>query len=74
MAMTTIQIKRSVLESLNSVKDHPRQTYNEVVENLLSIFKKMKKQNQYDHFLHEIQQPKMAELWGNDDDDAWEDA
>jgi len=25
-------------------------------------------------FLHKIQQPKMMELWGNKEDEAWEDA
>ncbi len=31
-----------------------------------------KKRNQYDKFLHRIQQPKMKELWDNKDDKTWE--
>ena len=34
----------------------------------------MKRQliNQYDEFLHKIQQPKMKELWDNKKDVVWE--
>ncbi|MDP3734409.1 MAG: METTL5 family protein [Nanoarchaeota archaeon] len=35
---------------------------------------KMEKLNQYDEFLHKIQQPKMKELWDNKDDEVWENA
>lgn len=30
--------------------------------------------DQYDKYLHMIQQEKMAELWGNKEDEAWENA
>ena len=29
---------------------------------------------QADKFLHEIQKPKMKEVWGNKEDEAWENA
>ena len=32
------------------------------------------KRNQYDEFLHKIQQQKMGELWDNKEDEAWENA
>jgi hypothetical protein len=28
--------------------------------------------NQYDEFLHKIQQTRMRELWDNKEDDVWE--
>ena len=31
-----------------------------------------KPKNQYDKFLHKIQQQKMKELWGDKEDDIWE--
>lgn len=34
---------------------------------------KMKEINQYDKFLHKIQQEKMRELWDNKEDDEWEE-
>ena len=34
-------------------------------------FTKEKERNQYDKFLHKIQQQKMKELWDNKKDEAW---
>jgi len=74
MAMTTIQVNKDLLESLKEVRDYPRQTYNELINKMAIIFLKMKERNQYDEFLHKIQQPKMKELWDNKEDEAWENA
>ena len=41
---------------------------------MAEVFKTIKKKNQYDEFLHKIQQAKMKELWGNKEDEAWENA
>ena len=71
---TTIQIDKTVVESLKEVKEYPRQTYNELIEKMLHILKAVKKKNQYDEFLHKIQQAKMKELWDNKEDEAWENA
>ena len=29
--------------------------------------------NQYDEFLHKIQQPKMKEIWDDEEDEVWDD-
>lgn len=71
---TTVQLDKSVVRSLKSVKDYPRQTYNELIAKLIALSKSVKARNQYDEFLHKIQQPKMRELWDNREDEAWEDA
>jgi rRNA pseudouridine-1189 N-methylase Emg1 (Nep1/Mra1 family) len=71
---TTIQIDKSLVESLKSLKEYPRQTYNELIKNMISIFKSTKQKNQYDEFLHKVQQVKMKELWDNKSDEEWEDA
>ncbi|MFA7708180.1 MAG: hypothetical protein WCX73_04475 [Candidatus Pacearchaeota archaeon] len=34
---------------------------------------KLKERNQYDEFLHKIQQPKMKELWDNKEDEVWDE-
>jgi predicted kinase len=65
---TTIQIERTLLELLKRQKEHPRQSYNEVIGHLV----REKANNQYDRYLHEIQKNKMRELWNNKDDEAWE--
>ena len=71
---TTIQLDKSVVDSLKKAKEYPRQTYNELINHMVTIFIEIKKRNQYDEFLHKIQQPKMKELWDNSKDEAWEDA
>ena len=72
--VTTIQLDKSVVNSLKGIKEYPRQTYNEMITQLIEVFKTVKKRNQYDEFLHKIQQPKMKELWDNKEDEVWEDA
>ena len=74
MTKTTIQVNKSVLNSLKEVRQYPRQTYEELIINLIEMFKKLKMKNQYDEFLHKIQQHKMKELWDNKEDEAWENA
>ncbi len=71
---TTIQLKKSVVRELQSIKKYPRETYNEVISDLIKAAKDSKKRRQYDEFLHRIQQKKMQELWDNEEDEAWEDA
>jgi hypothetical protein len=36
------------------------------------IILRLKERNQYDEFLHKIQQPKMKELWDNKEDELWD--
>ena len=71
---STILIKKELIEKLKSVKDYPRETYNEIIEKMILTYLKTKKKNQYDEFLHKIQQPKMKALWDNKEDEVWENA
>jgi hypothetical protein len=70
--VTTIQLNKSVIQQLKKAKEHPRQTYNELIAKMAKTF--MARKNHYDEFLHKIQQPKMKELWDNKEDEAWENA
>ncbi len=74
MAVTTIQLDKSLVESLKEIREYPRQTYSELIRQMIQMFTTLKKKNQYDEFLHKIQQPKMKELWDNKEDEAWENA
>ncbi|MHA2246108.1 MAG: DUF7557 family protein [Candidatus Hodarchaeales archaeon] len=69
---TTIQIDKEILDALKELKNHPRQTYNELISELINFYKNVSINNQYDEFLHKIQQEKMLELWDNKEDEAWE--
>jgi len=70
---STILIDKKIIELLKEAKDHPRQTYNELLEKMAKTFIILKKRNQYDEFLHKIQQPKMKELWNNEEDEFWDE-
>ena len=71
---STILLDKRVITLLKKAREHPRQTYNELLEKIANIFIKMQERNQYDEFLHKIQQEKMKELWDNKEDEAWENA
>ncbi|MFA6022806.1 MAG: hypothetical protein WC781_01840 [Candidatus Pacearchaeota archaeon] len=71
---STILLDKKVIELIKLAREHPRETYNEVIERMAHILIELKKRNQYDEFLHKIQQPKMKELWDNKEDEYWENA
>jgi hypothetical protein len=71
---TTIQLKKSTVKELKSIRRYPRETYNETIANLIKMAKESKARRQYDEFIHKIQQAKMKELWDNTEDEAWEHA
>lgn len=72
MEVTTIQLDKSIVNSLKEAREYPRQTYNELIKHMVEVFKNIKKRNQYDEFLHKVQQAKMKELWSSEEDDAWD--
>ena len=72
--ISTIQLNKRVIGQLKMAKEYPRQTYDELLDKMSKIFITLKQRNQYDEFLHKIQQPKMKELWDNKEDEAWENA
>jgi len=74
MGVTTIQLDKKIVESLKKTREYPRQTYNELIKHMITLFEAVKKKNQYDEFLHKIQQSKMKEIWDNKEDEAWNDA
>ena len=39
---------------------------------MVEAYKASQRRNQYDEFLHEIQQDRMRELWDNREDDFWD--
>lgn len=63
-----------MVKTLGEIREHPRQTYEELISRMIIVFKNLKKRNQYDEFLHKIQQQKMKELWDNKEDEEWENA
>lgn len=72
MNVTTIQLDKKLVEALKNSREYPRQTYNELISKMIEVYKNTKQRNQYDEFLHKIQQTKMQELWSNKEDEDWE--
>ena len=68
--VTTIQLEKSVLEDLRKAKRFKRQTYSELLSEMLKVYKS--RRNQYDEFLHRIQQERMTDLWDNKPDEKWD--
>lgn len=71
---STILLEKRIIHLLKQAREHPRQTYNDLLEKMIAIFVQVRKNNQYDEFLHKIQQEKMRELWDNAHDEEWERA
>jgi HD-like signal output (HDOD) protein len=71
---STILLNKRIINLLKNARENPRQTYNELIEKMANLFISTKKRNQYDEFLHKIQQEKMKELWDNKKDEEWENA
>ena len=71
--LTSIQIEQPTLDKLKTIKEYPRQTYNELINKMIEIYVSEKNNNQYDNFLHKIQQLKMKELWDNKNDEIWDE-
>ena len=69
--VTTVQLNKSVVKALKNIKKYPRETYNEVITDLIKTAENM---TEYDEFLHKAQQTKMKELWGGGNYKAWESA
>lgn len=74
MNATTIQLDKSIVNSLKKMREYPRQTYNELIKKMIKVFQNVKERNQYDEFLHKVQHIKMKELWDNKEDEEWENA
>ncbi len=71
MEITTIQLDKNIAKMLQESKEYPRQTYNELIKKMIESFKVLREKNQYDQFIHNVQQQKMKELWDNEKDEDW---
>lgn len=71
---STIQLSKDIIQALKQIKDYPRQTYNDLMKQMIRAYTSLKNNNQYDEFLHKIQAAKMNELWDNVHDEVWDHA
>ena len=69
--ITTIQLKKSVVQALKAVKRYPRETYNETIIRLIT---EARETEDFGIFVQKAQQSKMKELWEDGDYSGWENA
>ena len=69
--ITTIQLKKSVVQALKKVKRYPRETYNEII---LRLINEAKETEELGIFVQKAQETKMKELWSEGDYSGWENA
>ncbi|AKA48054.1 hypothetical protein IX51_01895 [uncultured archaeon] len=69
--ITTIQLKKSVVQALKNVKRYPRETYNEII---LRLITEAKETQELGIFVQKAQETKMKELWSEGDYSGWENA
>ena len=66
--VTTIQLNKSVVNALKRIKKYPRETYNEIILDLIAM---AKEEREFNKFVQEAQKAKMKELWDNEYDEVW---
>ena len=69
--VTTIQLSKSVVKALKQIKKYPRETYSEIILDLIESAREMK---EFDKFVQEAQKTKMKELWHRGNYSAWDRA
>jgi predicted CopG family antitoxin len=69
--VTTIQLEKTVVEKLKRIKRYPRETYNEIILNLI---KNVDETRELGIFVQKAQEERMKQLWGEGDYSGWEHA
>ena len=69
--ITTIQLKKSVVQALKASKKDPRETYNETI---LRLITEARGNEDLGIFVQKAQQSRMKELWEDGDYSGWENA
>ena len=69
--VTTIQLDKSVVETLKLVKRYPGETYNETILNLI---RNEEKTGESSISVQKVQETMMKELWEEGDYSGWERA
>jgi len=69
--ITTIQLDRSVVDELKKFKRYRRETYSEIILNLIES---VRESGEFEMFVQKAQEERMKELWGEGDYSGWERA
>ena len=69
--VTTIQLDTSVVDALKKFKRYRRETYSEIILNLIE---NVGEASELKTFVQKAQEERMKELWGEGDYSGWESA
>ena len=69
--ITTIQLDRSVVDELKKFKRYRRETYSEIILNLIES---VRENSEFETFVQKAQEERMKEIWGEGDYSGWESA
>jgi predicted CopG family antitoxin len=69
--ITTIQLDRSVVDELKKFKRYQRETYSEIILNLIES---VRENGEFETFVQKAQEERMKELWGEGGYSGWEHA
>ncbi len=69
--ITTIQLDRSVVDELKKFKRYRRETYSEIILNLIES---VRENSEFETFVQKAQEERMKEIWGEGDYSGWERA
>ncbi len=69
--ITTIQLDRLVVDELKKFKRYRRETYSEIILNLIES---VRENSEFETFVQKAQEERMKELWGEGDYSGWERA
>jgi hypothetical protein len=69
--ITTIQLDRSVVDELKKFKRYRRETYSEIILNLIES---VRENGEFETFVQKAQEERMKELWGEGGYSGWEHA
>ena len=69
--VTTIQLDKSVVDALKKLKRYRRETYGEIILNLI---KNTEETGEFETFVQKAQEERMKELWGEGGYSGWEHA
>ena len=69
--ITTIQLDRLVVDELKKFKRYRRETYSEIILNLIES---VRENSEFETFVQKAQEERMKEIWGEGDYSGWERA
>lgn len=70
---STILIDKKLIKDIQKAKDHPRQTYNEILRKMLDLYLLFQGVQVDTENINSLQKSKMTEIWSSKEDEVWDE-